>query len=152
MGISSLFLTHPRKRRQGLIASAKATERGGTASTAFASTAPWAARRREDLFHLLALLDRHIGAESMVGGTRFHPDVIPSECSRVLVLNLAGSFTCFRHATIFVYLDNAFVLIEGHPLRGLVKKLLRANSGRQPVTRNQGCATRPIPCEALPLD
>ena len=32
-----------------------------------------------------------VDAESMVGGTCFHPDVIPSECSRVLVLNLTGS-------------------------------------------------------------
>jgi len=34
-----------------------------------------------------------VDAESMVGGTCFHPDVIPSECSRVLVLNLTGSFS-----------------------------------------------------------
>jgi len=32
-----------------------------------------------------------VDAESMVGGTCFYPDVIPSECSRVLVLNLTGS-------------------------------------------------------------
>jgi len=32
-------------------------------------------------------------AESMVGGIRFHPDVIQSECSRVSVLNHTGSFT-----------------------------------------------------------
>src|SRR5215813_8995454 len=54
-------------------------------------------------------------AGSMVGGTRFHPDVIQSECSRVWSSTWLAHSPCLRHATGIVYLDNAFVLIEGHP-------------------------------------
>src|SRR5437868_15235454 len=56
-------------------------------------------------------------AESMVGGIRFHPDVIQSEAPEFRSSTTLAHSPCLRHATGVVYLDNAFVLIEGHPPR-----------------------------------
>src|SRR5437868_10221762 len=57
-------------------------------------------------------------AESMVGGIRFHPDVIQSEAPEFRSSTTLAHSPCLRHATGIVYLDNAFVLIEVHPLDG----------------------------------
>ena len=51
----------------------------------------------------------------MVGGT-IHREVIHGEISRVLVLHPALATTrCAKHCRAELRLDNAFVLIEGHP-------------------------------------
>jgi hypothetical protein len=57
-----------------------------------------------------------VGAESMVGGTIFHRQVIQREISRALVLNLLWqSKRCSGTAQDKFALDTAFSLIEGHP-------------------------------------
>ena len=51
----------------------------------------------------------------MVGGT-IHREMIHGEISRVLVLHPALATTrCAKHCRAELRLDNAFVLIEGHP-------------------------------------
>src|SRR5262249_20296001 len=72
-------------------------------------------------------------AGSMVGGTRFHPDVIQSECSRVWSSTWLAHSPCLRHATGIVYLDNAFVLIEGHPLHASCTQEPKWDKGGPPV-------------------
>src|SRR5437868_13151980 len=72
-------------------------------------------------------------AESMVGGIRFHPDVIQSEAPEFRSSTTLAHSPCLRHATGVVYLDNAFVLIEGHPLSGSLMQ----------TTEMEGWATRP---------
>jgi hypothetical protein len=57
-----------------------------------------------------------VRAESMVGGTIFHRQVIQREISRALVLNLLWqSKRCSGTAQDKFALDRAFSLIEGHP-------------------------------------
>jgi hypothetical protein len=57
-----------------------------------------------------------VGAESMVGGTTFHREVIEREISRTLVLNLSGNTTVLKTPREKFVLDRVFALIEGHPL------------------------------------
>jgi len=56
-----------------------------------------------------------VQAESMVGGT-IHRKMIPREISRVLVLNLSAKASGAHAPPRQLRLDNAFALIEGHPL------------------------------------
>jgi hypothetical protein len=56
-----------------------------------------------------------VGAESMVGGTTFHREVIEREISRALVLNLSGNTTVLKTPREKFVLDRVFALIEGHP-------------------------------------
>ncbi len=58
-------------------------------------------------------------AESMVGGTIFHREMIQREISRVLVLNLSGEKAVPRTAPDNYALDRAFALIDGHPAAGI---------------------------------
>jgi len=69
-----------------------------------------------------------VRAESMVGGTIFHREMIQREISRVLVLNLSGkaSGTPSVPRTALTMAAPS-LLIEGHPLETLRRGALSAS-------------------------
>ena len=76
-------------------------------------------------------------AGSMVGGTRFHPDVIQVNAPESWSSTMLTHSPCLRHATGVVYLDNAFVLIEGHPLHGFIMGRKKQRAGHPAVTTGE---------------